>query len=161
ADGAAGVEVVIHGSDELGAARGSSFEFGIGRRCGRGVAGLASYRSLQCVEILAGDPAVALEEPVETFQADAGFFDGGLVEGDRAAIVRAEQKEADSFTALAFDEVSQTARALGAAHLACGIAAPDLVGTCAGSQESVMGPVGDHRFVVAGFALGYFVFVMW
>ena len=65
------------------------------RRRSRVVAGL------RCVEVFAGDAVVALEEAVERFEADAGFFDRLFAEEDRAAVVRAEEEEADAFAALA------------------------------------------------------------
>ena len=73
---------------------------------------------LEGVEIFAGDAGVALEEAVERFEADAGFFDRRFVEEDGAAVVRAQQEEADSLAALALDEVGEAAGAFGAAHFA-------------------------------------------
>ena len=99
---------------------------------------------------------VAFEEAVERFEADAGFFDRRLVEQHRAAVVGAEQEEADAFAALALDEVGEAAGAFGAAHFAAdGFgrswplhgspvafgAAADFAGGGAGAQQAVVGPV--------------------
>ena len=79
----------------------------------------------------------------------------------------AEQEEADSFAALAFDEVGEAAGAFGAAHFAADarppappirVRRPPICRRTA--QKAVVGPVGDHRLVVAAFALGDFVFVV-
>ena len=44
--------------------------------------------------------------------------DRRFVEEDRAAVVRTQEEEANSFAALAFDQVGETAGAFGAAHFA-------------------------------------------
>ena len=142
------------------------------------LAGVASCGRFEGVEIFAGDAGVAFEEAVERFEAFAGFFDGGFVEEDRAAVVGAQQEEADAFAALAFDEVGQAAGAFGAAHFAAdgvggrgaagvkrrspsrSVRPPILAARGAGAEQAVVGPVADHRLGVAAFALGDFVFVV-
>ena len=80
--------------------------------------GGAVGRRLEGVEVAGGDAVVALEEAVEGFEADGGFGDRLFAEQDRAAVVGAEEEEADPLAALAGDEVGEAAGAFGAGHFA-------------------------------------------
>ena len=165
ADRSTRVEVIIHFFQE----RGPFFRdlLQAGDAAGIQLSGLALLRGGQSEIALPGNPLEPFEEASEGFQCRCGFRQRFVAEHDGAAILCAEQEESQQLSALAANQLGQSAGALGTADFRLDIgrgftfaATADFACGRGRLHQAVVQPITDHRFAVAAFALRDLVLVM-